>query len=73
MLGIARAFGTSTLPASGRLRSRPIRMSGVRGGDDPLVFKVVGTDDGGRRVAAWAVFSPSSKPDALAIEKVDGP
>ncbi len=73
MLGIASAFGTSALPAHGLLRSRPIRLAGVRGGDDPIVFKAVGTDAKGRRVAAWAVVSPSSKPDMPASEDVDGP
>ena len=73
MLGIARAFGTSALPANGQLRSRPIHLPGARGGDDPLVFKAVGTDARGRRVAAWAIVSPPSKPDTLAIEDLEAP
>src|SRR5206468_2891201 len=59
MLGIARAFGTSALPARGSLASKPIPMAGVRDGDVPLIFKAVGTDAGGRRVAAWAVMAPA--------------
>jgi hypothetical protein len=54
MLGIARQFGTSALAPGAGLSSQPIRLDGVRRGDGPLVFKVVGTDSGGRRVAAWA-------------------
>ncbi|WP_435010612.1 hypothetical protein P12x_001891 [Tundrisphaera lichenicola] len=59
MLGIASMFGTSALPGGGLLRSRPIRLLGVRSGDGPLVFKAVGTDPQGRRVAAWTVVDPS--------------
>jgi hypothetical protein len=62
MLGIASAFGTSALPARGALRSRPIRLLGVRGGDGALVFKAVGTDPRGRRVAAWTVVDPPETP-----------
>ena len=54
MLGIARRFGTSSLCAGARLASGPIRLEGVRPGDGPIVFKAVGTDAAGRRVAAWA-------------------
>jgi len=54
MLGIAASFGTSALPASGALRSRPIRLTGVSASTGPLVVKVIGTDAKGRRVAAWA-------------------
>ncbi len=54
MLGIARRFGTSALGVGGRLASGPIRLDGVRPGDGPLVFKAVGTDAAGHRVAAWA-------------------
>ncbi len=68
MLGIAAAFGTSALPAGGALRSGPIRLSGVRGGDGPLVFKAVGTDPRGRRVAAWTVVEPSPRRGPPAIE-----
>jgi hypothetical protein len=51
MVGIASAFGTSALPARGRLQSRPIPMADAHG---PIVVKAVGTDAMGRRVAAWA-------------------
>lgn len=63
--GIAAAFGTSALPAGGRLGSRPIAAAGPLGPARPMVFKVVGTDARGRRVAAWAEL-PS--PGPLAIE-----
>ncbi len=53
MLGIADRFGTSAVPTSGLLASRPIPLPGVSAGDGPLVVKVVGTDAQGRRVAAW--------------------
>jgi hypothetical protein len=54
MLGIARRFGTSALGVGGRLASGPIRLDGVRPGDGPLIFKAVGTDAAGHRIAAWA-------------------
>jgi hypothetical protein len=55
-LGIASAFGSSSLPAQGRLVSRPIAWSGALEGEGrALVVKAVGTDARGRRVAAWAV------------------
>jgi hypothetical protein len=73
MLGIASAFGTSALPAGGGLRSRAIRLPGVRGGDGPMVFKAVGVDARGRRIAAWADVSPRPKTDALAIEDFETP
>ena len=59
MLGIADAFGTSALPARGRLNSNLIPARGAF--DDPrepLVVKAVGTDARGRRVAAWAEVQP---------------
>jgi hypothetical protein len=62
MLGIAARFGTSALPASGSLRCREIPLPRVERGDGPLVFKVVGLDVAGRRVAAWAEFTPPSAP-----------
>ena len=73
MLGIASAFGTSALPASGALKSRAIRLPGVRGGDGPVIFKAVGTDASGRRVAAWADLSPLPRSDALAVEDFEAP
>jgi len=63
---IASAFGSSTLPARGALRSRPILLPGVRPDDGPLVFKAVGVDARGRRVAAWAVVESNAPSDALA-------
>ena len=57
-LGIASSFGTSALPAGGRLRSGAIRLPEARPGDPPLIFKAVGTDSRGRRVAAWSEISP---------------
>ena len=73
MLGIASAFGTSALPARGALRSRPIPLPGVRAGDGPVVFKAVGTDANGRKVAAWAVVDPLAGKDARAIDKIEQP
>ncbi len=73
MLGIAAAFGTSRLPAGGSLASRPIRLPGVRPGDGPIVFKAVGTDPRGRRVAAWAVVEPSGRPESVAFDGSRGP
>ena len=57
--GIARAFGTATLPPHGTLSGLPIRLLEAPGGDVPLIVKVVGTDAGGRRVAAWAEVPPA--------------
>jgi hypothetical protein len=54
MLGIAAAFGSSALEAAGELRSRPIPMPGVSPSNGLLAVKVIGTDDKGRRIAAWA-------------------
>ena len=60
MLGIAASFGTSSLPAGGTLRSTPIRLNQSPDDDVPLVFKAVGTDSRGRRVAAWAeILAPA--------------
>ena len=56
-LGIARVFGTSALPAGGSLTSRPIPIAEANTDDFPLIFKAVGTDAWGRRVAAWAVMA----------------
>ena len=64
MLGIASAFGTSALPAGGRLASRPIESPGaIRAEHGPLVVKAVGTDARGRRVAAWAELTTGEDPD----------
>ncbi len=68
MLGIASVFGTSALPAGGSLRSRAIPLTGCPEIGGPTVFKAVGTDARGRRVAAWSILTPRSKPDAPAVE-----
>ena len=68
MLGIAAAFGSSAVPAHGALRSRPIILPGVRSADGPLVFKAVGLDARGRKLAAWAVVEPSTRADDMAWE-----
>lgn len=47
--GIASAFGACELVAGARLETEPFPI----GGPGPLLFKVVGTDAKGRRVAAW--------------------
>ena len=60
MLGIAASFGTSAVPARGELRSQPISLSAVSDQSGPLVIKVIGTDAGGRRVAAWAELNDES-------------
>ena len=54
MLGIAAAFGTSAVTGSGELSSRSIPLPGVSASSRPLAVKVIGTDDNGRRIAAWA-------------------
>ncbi len=54
MLGIAATFGSSALKPDGELSSRPIPLPGVSPGTGPLVIKVIGTDEKGRRIAAWA-------------------
>ncbi len=59
MLGIAAAFGTSALPGGGELRSQLIAMPGVSSNNGPLVVKVIGTDEKGRRIAAWAEVDPA--------------
>ena len=67
--GIASAFGTTALPARGALRSGPILLAGVRPADGPLVFKALGVDAQGHRVAAWAVVEPSERPEMIAREE----
>ena len=68
MLGIARRFGTSGLAAGGLLASQPIPLEGVTEHDGPIVFKVVGTDAKGRRVAAWAEMSVKSDEPGEGLE-----
>jgi hypothetical protein len=67
MMGIAAAFGSSALEATGELRSQPIPMPGVSPSNGLVAVKVIGTDEKGRRIAAWAEFdtepaSPDGKP-----------
>ncbi len=68
MLGIASTFGTSALAGGSSLRSREIHLKGVHPGTGPLIVKLVGTDDKGRRVAAWREIDnldPQSEADLL--------
>jgi hypothetical protein len=51
---IERRFGGATMGRGTALGWRTLRLDGVRPGDGPLIFKAVGTDARGRRVAAWA-------------------
>jgi hypothetical protein len=53
-LGIADAFAAGVLPASGEVRSKPIRLPDVSRHAGPMVVKVIGTDAKGQRVVAWA-------------------
>lgn len=50
MLGVAALFGGSLVPAHGERISKPIELDR----DQPAVVRVIGTDAGGRRIAAWA-------------------
>ncbi len=50
----AAAFGSEYLAASGELSSRPIRLANTSAASGPLVVKVVGRDQSGKLVAAWA-------------------
>ena len=52
--GIAAAFGSSALEAAGEIASRPIPMPGVSASNGRLAIKLIGTDEKGRRIAAWA-------------------
>ncbi len=70
MLGIARTFGTSALPAKGRLRSSLIPLNGFVGAEGPMVFKAVGIDALGRRVAAWAVVDFGTRPEDVTIKEI---
>jgi hypothetical protein len=75
MLGVASAFGTSALPASGALHSRPIPLSGVSRAEGPLIVKVIGTDARGRRIAAWAEIPqrPPADDEPAAGEDLERP
>ncbi len=52
--GMAEAFDDGVLDGGRLRRSRPIRLSGVEAHAGPMVVKLIGVDDEGRRVAAWA-------------------
>lgn len=54
--GMAEAFDEAALEGDEVLRSRPIRLAGVDPHAGPMVVKLLGIDDEGRRVAAWAEF-----------------
>jgi hypothetical protein len=71
MLGIASMFGTSALPAKGKLRSKAIPLAGFQGLEGPLVFKAVGTDAMGRRVSAWTVVNLSKEIEELTVEEIE--
>jgi hypothetical protein len=58
-VGISRTFGTADLAPNGTLETEQIPLPENLPGDVPLVVKVVGTDAGGRRVAAWAEVPPT--------------
>ncbi|MDX2036403.1 MAG: hypothetical protein SFX72_07105 [Isosphaeraceae bacterium] len=71
MLGVASAFGGSSLTPLSRKTSRTIALG--RAGDslDPLVFKAVGFDAKGRRIAAWAVAEPlPGDPSEAALPRI---
>ncbi len=70
-LGIAEAFGTSALPPRAALRSQAIPLAGVRKDSGPIVFKAIGTDQLGRRVAAWTVLDPSARPERASRDDLD--
>jgi hypothetical protein len=48
------AFGACDLAGAGTSRARAIPLPGASEADGPLVVKVVGVDERGRRVAGWA-------------------
>jgi len=51
---VAASFDGSLLAANQVRRSRPIRLEGAGAFSGPLVLKLTGVDDEGRRVTAWA-------------------
>ena len=57
------AFSGDAITNGNQLSSRAICLSGNEFDDGPLVFKLVGIDDRGRRIAAWAVANPPKPPD----------
>jgi hypothetical protein len=52
--GVAAGFDGSLLAGNEVRRSRPIRLEGADAYSGPLVLKLTGVDDEGRRVSAWA-------------------
>ena len=54
--GTAEAFGEAAHDGDEVRRSRPIRLAGVAPYSGSMVVKLLGVDDEGRRVAAWAEF-----------------
>jgi hypothetical protein len=65
--GVARLFGRPRLPGKGTLWSAPLAIRGTERGEGPLVFKVIGTDCHGRRVAGWAELDASIAPQRQAL------
>ena len=55
-----RRSGPPCFPANGELRSQPIPAA-ISPQTGPLVVKVIGTDAGGRRIAAWADVNASTE------------
>ena len=51
---IEKTLGALDVPASGELASQLILLTGLAAFHGPLVVKVIGTDEQGRRVSAWA-------------------
>jgi hypothetical protein len=56
---LAESFDATSLAAYGYLESKPIATPPAIDGMSPLVFKLVGTDARGRRIAAWAEVTPT--------------
>jgi hypothetical protein len=57
--GASAWFGAAALQAGETRRSEAIPLPGEDAARGPLVFRVVGTDGRGNRVAAWAAFDPN--------------
>jgi hypothetical protein len=55
---LASCFGTCTLKAGGTLDSQPIRLHHVHLESGAVIVKLIGTDERGHRVAAWAELKP---------------
>jgi hypothetical protein len=58
-LGIASNFGTAALEGGATLLSRSIRLNNVHPESGPVILRLIGTDDLGRRVVAWADINTS--------------